>query len=380
MRLIMMGTGPFAVPTFRALYETRHAPAALATAPLRTHRGKPVAPISSIRDVAAEHGTPILDPEDINAPIRKPGLPRLRPICWWFATMGRSSPPATLATARHGGINLHASLLPKYRGAAPINWAIFHGETETGNTVIHMSPQIDAGPCIAQARTAIGPDETAAELEIRLAEAGARLIGEAIDLLEAGKAVRAAARSGLGVQGPAAQKNRRLDRLVAFGRGPQKPRPRPGTLAENLYVLASVRRAARPIDPRPAGGGRRQPRRRLTRRSLGGRRTTIDDRRRKGRGSAKQRSTVREKTDGDRRVSPRLPRPAGRSFWIRGSEFSIAEFLIFHGYPLNQIPCKEGKGKNGKMGIECIFFHLSTDFTEIIFISIFSLSLFPALH
>ncbi len=96
------------------------------------------------------------------------------------------SPPATLATARRGGVNLHASLLPKYRGAAPINWAIYHGETETGVTVIHMTPQIDAGPCIAQARVAIDPDETAAELEVRLAELGARLMCEAIDLLEAG--------------------------------------------------------------------------------------------------------------------------------------------------------------------------------------------------
>ena len=77
---------------------------------------------------------------------------------------GQILAPATLATARLGGMNLHASLLPKYRGAAPINWAIYHGETETGVTVIHMTPRIDAGPCIAQARVPIGPDETAAEL------------------------------------------------------------------------------------------------------------------------------------------------------------------------------------------------------------------------
>ena len=68
MQIVMMGTGPFAVPTFRALYETRHRIVALATAPLRTHRGKPVEPISSIREVAREHGTPILDPEDVNTP------------------------------------------------------------------------------------------------------------------------------------------------------------------------------------------------------------------------------------------------------------------------------------------------------------------------
>ena len=98
-----------------------------------------------------------------------------------FSRRPRWPRPATAAST------LHASLLPKYRGAAPINWAIYHGETETGVTVIHMTPQIDAGPCIAQARAAIGPDETAADLEPRLAELGARLICETIDRLEAGR-------------------------------------------------------------------------------------------------------------------------------------------------------------------------------------------------
>ena len=94
--------------------------------------------------------------------------------------------PETLEIARYGGINLHASLLPKYRGAAPINWAIYHGETETGVTIIHMTPRIDAGPAIAQSATPIGDQETAAELEPRLAELGAPLVLESIDAIEAG--------------------------------------------------------------------------------------------------------------------------------------------------------------------------------------------------
>ncbi len=92
----------------------------------------------------------------------------------------------TLALARHGGINLHASLLPKYRGAAPINWAIYHGETETGVTVIHMTPQLDAGPLLVQHRTPIGATETALELEARLAEGGSKAVLEAIDKLVRG--------------------------------------------------------------------------------------------------------------------------------------------------------------------------------------------------
>jgi methionyl-tRNA formyltransferase len=186
MRLLMLGTGPFAVPTFRALYDTRHSVVALATAPVRTHRGKPVEPISSIRDVAQQHGTLIFDPEDINTPESVARLNGVAANLLVTCDYGQRLSPAALASARQGGVNLHASLLPKYRGAAPINWAIYNGETETGVTVIHMTPQIDAGPCIAQVRVVIDPDETAAELEARLAEIGARLLCQTIDRLEAG--------------------------------------------------------------------------------------------------------------------------------------------------------------------------------------------------
>ena len=99
---------------------------------------------------------------------------------------GQILSPATLAATRRGGVNLHASLLPKYRGAAPINWAIYNGETETGVTVLEITPRIDAGGCLAQSRVAIGPDETAAELEVRLANVGARFTCETIDRLESG--------------------------------------------------------------------------------------------------------------------------------------------------------------------------------------------------
>jgi methionyl-tRNA formyltransferase len=188
MRLLMLGTGPFAVPTFRAIYDTHHLVAALVTSPSRTHRGRPVDPISSIRTVAEQHGTPILDPEDINAPEAVERLAAWNADLLVVCDYGQILAAATLATARRGGVNLHASLLPKYRGAAPINWAIYHGETITGATVIHMTPQLDAGPCIAQAQVAIGPDETAGELEVRLAELGASLVCESIDALESGRA------------------------------------------------------------------------------------------------------------------------------------------------------------------------------------------------
>jgi methionyl-tRNA formyltransferase len=188
MRLIMMGTGPFAVPTFQALFSTRHAVVALVTSPVRTHRGKAVAPISAMRDIAHEHDIPILDPEDVNAAAARQSLAECQADLLVVCDYGQILAPDTLAAARLGGINLHGSLLPRYRGAAPINWAIYHGDEKTGVTVIHMTPKVDAGPCIAQTETPIGPDETAVEVEARLSQMGAGLVQQAIDALEAGQA------------------------------------------------------------------------------------------------------------------------------------------------------------------------------------------------
>ncbi len=96
--------------------------------------------------------------------------------------------PETLATTRLGGINLHGSLLPRYRGAAPVQWAILRGETETGASIIQMTPGLDAGPILAQQRTPIDPDEDAAQLEARLAEIGAGLVVGVVEDLQTGTA------------------------------------------------------------------------------------------------------------------------------------------------------------------------------------------------
>jgi methionyl-tRNA formyltransferase len=98
--------------------------------------------------------------------------------------------PATLAVTPRGGINLHASLLPKYRGAAPVQWAVLNGDFVTGNTVIEMTPGLDAGPCLATQQVEIDPDETACELEQRLALLGARLVCEVVDQIASGSVHR----------------------------------------------------------------------------------------------------------------------------------------------------------------------------------------------
>ncbi len=186
MRLVMMGTGPFAVPTFRELYPTHHVIVALVTGPLKGARDKFV-PATPMRDLAHEHATRIFDPEDVNCAESRAVLAEMACDLFVVCDYGQILSAETLAASRLGGINLHASLLPKYRGAAPINWALYHGEAETGVSVIHMTPKIDAGPVIAQGATPIRPEETAVELETRLAEFGAWFVRRAIDLLESGR-------------------------------------------------------------------------------------------------------------------------------------------------------------------------------------------------
>jgi methionyl-tRNA formyltransferase len=187
MRLVMIGTGPFAVPTFRGLFDTHHAVMALVTKAFQPRGRRENPAISPMRDVAHEHGTTILDPEDINSPEFCAALASLEADLLVVCDYGQILSSAALAASPLGGINLHASLLPKYRGAAPVNWSIYNGEKETGCSVIHMTPRVDAGPVIAQGKTPIYPDETAAELEGRLAEIGFWLVRRAIDSLESGE-------------------------------------------------------------------------------------------------------------------------------------------------------------------------------------------------
>jgi methionyl-tRNA formyltransferase len=186
MRILLVGTGSFAAPTFRQLYATHHDIVGLVTSPLHARHGREPLPENIIRDIAHEHATVIFDPEDINSPESQKKLAHFNADLMVVCDYGQILSASTLAAACLGGINLHGSLLPKYRGAAPINWAIYNGETNTGVTVIHMTPVVDAGPCIAQAETEIEPEETAAELEKRLAELGAWLILRAIDAMKSG--------------------------------------------------------------------------------------------------------------------------------------------------------------------------------------------------
>ncbi|MFO0901887.1 MAG: methionyl-tRNA formyltransferase [Pirellulales bacterium] len=200
MRLIMMGTGPFAVPTFEALLDSPHQVLALYTRPSPPFRGRGPAPVNPMRAAAERRQVAVFDPPSINDSTVQTQLADWGADLLVVCDYGQILKSTTLAAARLGGINLHGSLLPRYRGAAPVQWAVFHGDAETGVSVIHMTPQLDGGPVIAVRRTPIGAEETAGELEPRLAQLGVEPVFEALDKLAAWDGV-----ASLGaVQDPAA--------------------------------------------------------------------------------------------------------------------------------------------------------------------------------
>jgi methionyl-tRNA formyltransferase len=184
MRLVMLGNGPFAVPTLRALAASRHEVALVVARPPMGRQREP----GSVAREAGELGLEVWSPATINSVEAQARIASLASDLLVVCDYGEILRRPTLATTRLGGINLHGSLLPKYRGAAPVQWAILRGETETGNSVIQMTPGLDAGPCLAQQRTPIDPDEDAGELEERLANMGADLVLQVIDELETGTA------------------------------------------------------------------------------------------------------------------------------------------------------------------------------------------------
>lgn len=182
MRIVMLGTGPFAVPTLRTLAASRHEVARVVTRPPRGRKPEP----PPMQRAAEELGIEVWQPETINAEDACDTLRVLAPDLLVVCDYGEILKPPALTAARHGGINLHGSLLPKYRGAAPVQWAVLNGDAETGSTVIQMTPGLDAGPILGIDRIAVGPDETAGELEARLSERGGPLVLRIVDELESG--------------------------------------------------------------------------------------------------------------------------------------------------------------------------------------------------
>jgi methionyl-tRNA formyltransferase len=184
MKLVMLGTGPFAVPTLEILAASPHDVVLVVARPPRGRDAK----ASPLQRAGEQLSLEVWTPESVNLPESQARLTALAADLLVVCDYGEILRPVTLATTRLGGINLHGSLLPKYRGAAPVQCAVLNGDAETGNTVIQMTPGLDAGPCLAQESTRIDPDEDAAALETRLAALGAKLVLRVVDELAAGTA------------------------------------------------------------------------------------------------------------------------------------------------------------------------------------------------
>jgi methionyl-tRNA formyltransferase len=182
------GTPQFAVPSLkRLLSEPEFEIASVFTQPDRPRgRGNEIS-FSPVKEVAASAGIPVFQPEKIRAPEIEQQLRELTPDVIVIIAYGQIIPARLLPIPRLGWINLHASLLPKYRGAAPIAWAIAKGETLTGNTTMRIDAGMDTGEMLLQQELAIGPNETSPELAARLSEAGAALMVETLQGLQAGK-------------------------------------------------------------------------------------------------------------------------------------------------------------------------------------------------
>lgn len=185
MRLVMLGTGPFAVPTLRRLHASPHEVVRVVTRPPRGRRAE--APPMQL--AAEKLGVPVWQPETVNSDEAVAELRALQLDLLVVCDYGEILKPPVLSVTPLGGVNLHGSLLPKYRGAAPVQWAVFNGDAETGNTVIQMTPGLDAGPCLGVDRVSIDPDETASELEARLAQRGGDLVLRVIEELASGTAM-----------------------------------------------------------------------------------------------------------------------------------------------------------------------------------------------
>lgn len=190
MRVVFMGTPDFAVAVLRRLVADQWNVAAVYTQPDKPkNRGMKLIP-TPVKEYAVTCGMPVYQPESCRDEAVLAQLRDLEPDVIVVAAYGKLLPQALLDIPKKAIINVHSSLLPQYRGAAPINWAVLNGDEETGVTIQYMAAELDAGDILLAKKTAIDPQEDAAQLYGRLAELGGEAASEALALLERGEAPR----------------------------------------------------------------------------------------------------------------------------------------------------------------------------------------------
>ena len=190
MRILFMGTPEFAVASLRRLVEDGHEICGVFTQPDKPKNRGHKLMFSSVKEYALTQNLPVYQPLKMRDGEAEALVKQLAPELIVVAAYGKILPEEILSTPPYGSINVHSSLLPKYRGAAPINWAILDGEAETGVSIMYMAKELDAGDVILQKTTPIGEQEDAQTLTARLAELGAQALSEAVEALRNGTAGR----------------------------------------------------------------------------------------------------------------------------------------------------------------------------------------------
>ena len=219
LRLVFMGTPEFACPTLQRIIERGEDILAVVTQPDRPKgRGQQLAP-PPVKVLAEQHGIPVMQPAKVRAPEFIEVMRELAPDLIVVIAFGQILPKALLEVPRHGCINVHASLLPRYRGAAPINWCIINGEAETGVTTMQMDVGLDTGDMLLKKSTPIDPEEDTSSLHDRLAAIGAEALAETLDLLLAGRLVPVKQDDALSCYAAMLKKE---DGLIDWGKGAQE--------------------------------------------------------------------------------------------------------------------------------------------------------------
>ncbi len=188
MKIVYLGSGEFGIDCLNALRNSKHSLDFIVTQPAKpAGRGKKTTP-TAVAKWAGEQSIPFVETENINAADTIEQITRIRPDLIVVIAFGQKIGNEAINTAAKKAINVHSSLLPKYRGAAPINWAVINGEKETGISIITLAEKMDAGDILGQVKTSIGENENAGELHDRLAKIAAPLLLETIDKIESGTA------------------------------------------------------------------------------------------------------------------------------------------------------------------------------------------------
>ncbi len=234
MKLIFAGTPAFAARVLQGLLSSRHRVAAVLTQPDRPAGRGLGTGVSQVKQLALNHGLAVLQPASLRDPAAQSAIGALEPEVIVVAAYGLILPQRVLELPRRGCINVHASLLPRWRGAAPIQRALLAGDASTGISIMQMNAGLDTGPVLMQERCEIAGNDTAGTLHDRLAGLGARLCVEALDTLEAGTLVASPQREEAATYAPKIRKEEaRID-----WRG----------------SAASVQRQVRAFNPNPGAG------------------------------------------------------------------------------------------------------------------------------